>query len=439
MKNQQKFIDQLRNSKDPETATKGQGYFIIWADGRGQVAYKCKQDAIDFIDQDSDDPYGMEVVSVKYREAEKGERVRNKFTEASARTYKLMKKAWDNPPRDDATYPGSNVSGPMPHEAPKSPGSKPRRDQRTIEDYHAPSQLDRDPIPGDAQPEQGTGGQSHSGEPSKPDNIYPEPSNWLRPLKGLPYIDENINHDFNIGFDTEYTQRQRGLNMRKVKKVALDMHVPKWTDPKFLGSNIYDNIKAALQRYQAQIRENPMLEGELLDAAIPLHIEKMQDAYVDAGVTLPIMLDAIKEVANLFIIENITFDTLPAEQKAVEIYPEGPRQQTSEISQMTAEESKLLNELSVDQIWNIARNFETENTPEGQAARGLIQKGIVANKLNMKKQSNNYADEVNRIITQWQETAKVAGLAEVLNLFADRTEAYNIITVSYTHLRAHET
>ncbi|KKL47528.1 hypothetical protein LCGC14_2334630, partial [marine sediment metagenome] len=437
MRDQQKFIDQLRNSRDPETATKGCGYFIIWADGRGQVAYKHKQDAIDFINQNpDDDPYGMDVLSVKYREAEKGERVRNKFTEASARTYRAikkaqqddndfeevlpedatqaqgvgekvdqtknveygfgwliqqfpeeysgliealpenmegydfggaeqpfypglvivdvqspldptvfgsgypdiksdqyiegdlttplnlepksfinisstlsplsfaedldamfsqvvdnidrallpggrvrlqddpylvrpvfnllktlgyvkvwenyyagsikdyeddedvgdvatydiilqkpketiqdfskvklnLKKAWDNPPRDEEHYPGSNTGsgGGVPHSTPKSPGSKPRRDQRTIDDYHTPSELDRDPIPGDTQPEQGTGGQSHSGEPGKVDNIYPEPSNWLRPLKRLPFNDENLLHDFNTGFDTDYTQRQYG-------------------------------------------------------------------------------------------------------------------------------------------------------------------------------------------------------------------------------------
>ena len=51
MKDPQKFIDQLKNSKDPETATKGYGYFITWADGRARVGYRNKSDAIDFIEQ----------------------------------------------------------------------------------------------------------------------------------------------------------------------------------------------------------------------------------------------------------------------------------------------------------------------------------------------------------------------------------------------------
>ena len=628
IKDQQKFIDQLRNSRDPDIATKGYGYFIAWADGRAKVAYKHKQDAIDFIGQgttdigkvnDKDYPnIPLDVVKVKYREVEKGERVRNKFTEASAKTYQLMKKAldestgippmvpvsedvlgelgqtreeyeqdlqyyiqhpeeldtfyeraredrefnpqimidpkdilqiyeleykvylakqyndvekiaimeseltgllqnalekmlgpkspqdeknikdsgdiiqmmklfhqllnklhdsghmaehyigggntaawltylsenkelpkiwerqylyssrlnlrkkaWDNPPRDDATYPGSNVSGPVPHSTPKSPGSKPRRDQRTKDDYHAPSQLDRDPIPGDTQPEQGTGGQPHSGDLEKVDNIYPEPSNWLRPLKGLPFTDEHLMHDFNEDFDTEYYIRQRGLNMRRVKK-ALNMkkaqEVPKWTDPKFLGSDIYDFIKLALQKYQAQIQEDPMFKGKLIDEIIPYYIERNQDPFISAGITLPIMLEAIKEAANLLMIDdNTTLDTLAAERKAAEIYPD-PRQQTSEISQMQSNEAKLLEELTADQIWDIVRSPETANTPEGQAARGLIEKGIIASRLNMRKQSNNFTDEIaNQVIIKWQQTAEAVGADVVLERFKDRTEAYNMI------------
>lgn len=637
MKDQQKFIDQLKNSRDPNTATKGCGYFITWADGRAIVAYKHKQDAIDFIAQDSN---GMEVVSVKYREAEKGERVRNKFTEVSAKTYQMMKKAytgippleelpeevamdgewgpddlqyyienpeavqkfydqakdirdtqiedfgetsmvdpkdvlriyeleykihlakqynnidkqkfmeseltdllrevitllmdffrphsisespgvkwyrpvnvnelsveakavaeealssgiidqlliafhkivnlihdsgymaehyfgpgapywltylsenkelpkiwerqylysntlnmkkkaWDNPPRDDATYPGSNVSGPVPYSAPKSPGSKPRRDQRTKDDYHTPSELDRDPIPGDTQPEQGTGGQSHSGEPGEPDSIYPEPSNWLRPLKGLPFTDEHLMHDFNEDFDTEYYIRQRGLNMHRIKK-ALNMktaqEVPKWTDPKFLGSDLYDFVKTALQKYQQQIQEDPSLKGKLIDEAIPLYIDRKQDIFIAAGITLPIMLEAIKEAANFLMVEDkTTLNTLPAEQKAAEIYPD-PRQQTSKIPQMTSEEGRLLDTYTADQIWDIVRNPETANTFEGQAARGLIEKGIVASRLNMKKQSNNFIDEItNQIVAQWQQTAEATGIDMVLERFKDRTEAYNMV------------
>jgi len=343
----------------------------------------------------------MEVVSVEYREAEKGERVRNKFTEASARTYKIMKKAWDNPPRDEDHYPGSNTGsgGGVPYEVPKSPSNRPRRDQRTKDDYHAPSQLDRDPIPGDTQPEQGTGGQIHSGEPDDPDNIYPEPSNWLRPLKGLPFTDEHLMHDFNEDFDSEYYIRQRGLNFRKRKKLSLDMkkaqQVPKWTDPEFLGSALYDKIKDALAQYSEQIQENSVFAENVVNETIPAVIAQNQDIFISAGVTLPIMLEAIKETARLLIIQDqIAMNTLPSEQKATELYPE-PRQPSSEISQMTADEAKFLNEHTSDQIWDIVRNPETENTPEGQIARSLIQKGIVASKLNMKKQAEEEELNIN--------------------------------------------
>jgi len=617
LRDQQKFIDQLKVSKDPKNAEKGHGYFITWADGRAQVAYKQKQDAIDFIGQDSEDPYGMEVVDVKYREAEKGERVRNKFTEASAKTYRAMKKAytgippleelpegvaaegewseeerklqdyiqhpekvsefyerarvdretnpsmidtmdilriyeleykrhlatqyndvehlkimeseltdllqktllkmkgpedysptiqyqevedarnsgdikqmlimfhrllnefhesgymaehyigagapdwltylsetkelpqtwerqylysnkklnlkksWDNPQKNEDYDPGSNVSCPVPHSTPKSPGAKPRRDQRTIEDYHAPSQLDRENIPGEAQPEQGTGGQSHSGEPRKPDNIYPEPMNWLRPLKGLPFTDEHLLHDFNEDFDTEYYIRQRGLNMRR-RKFALNMtkkaqEGPKWADPEYLGYALYDHIKGVLQARQNQIRENPELAEELINDVIPTFIEQNQQLFVDAGVTLPIMLEAVKDAARLLVTKDKLFlDTLLSEQKAIELYPD-PRQRVSEIPQMTMSEARVLDELSHDEIWDIARNPETENTPLGEAARGLIQKGIVASRLNMKKKSIDIEAEANRIAALWRETAKAAGVEEILNLFADRTNAYNMI------------
>ncbi|KKK96404.1 hypothetical protein LCGC14_2663100, partial [marine sediment metagenome] len=298
-----------------------------------------------------------------------------------------MKKAWDNPPRDDATYPGSNVSGPVPYSAPKSPGSKPRRDQRTTEDYHTPSELERDQIPGDTPPEQGTGGQSHSGEPGKVDNIYPEPSNWLRPLKGLPFTEEHLFHDFNEDFESEYHIRQRGLNMRRVK-VGLNMkkaqQMPKWTDPKFLGSALYSRIKEVLKTYSKQIREDPNLADRFVTETIPELITRDKDLYISAGVTLPIMLEAIKEAASLLMVQDkIALDTLHAEQAATQFYPEGPRQQTSEMATMEMGEARLLEELTVDQIWDIARNPGTENTPEGQAARGLIEKGIVAGKLNM--------------------------------------------------------
>lgn len=431
MKNQQKFIDELKNSKDPEASAKGMGYFITWAGGRASVAYKQKEDAIVFVAQDD-----MEVVKVEYRKAEKGERVRNKFTAVSSKTYKTMKKAWDQGNYNQDYHPGSNTAGPVPYSIPKSPGSIPRNEQRTTDDYHAPSQLDRDPIPGGTQPEQGTGGQSHSGDPGKIDNIYPEPSNWLRPLKGIPVTEEHLVHDFNVGFDTEYTQRQRGLDMRRRKKFTLDMKnaqdVPKWTNPEFLGSALYDRIKGALQKYNKQIQENPALEESLVNEVIPEVITRDQDIFISAGITLPIILEAIKETARLLMAQDkIILNTLLSEQKAVELYPD-PRQPSSEMAQMTAEEARLLEELSADQIWDIARNVGTANTPEGQIARSLIQKGIVASKLNLKKKAQDILDEagqaaVNQIIAQWQQTAEVAGVDTVLDIFNDNERAYNIV------------
>jgi len=60
----------------------------------------------------------------------------------------------------------------------------------------------------------------------------------------------------------------QSLNMRRIKK-ALNMkkaqEVPKWTDPKFLGSDLYDFVKIALQKYQHQIQEDPTLKGKLID------------------------------------------------------------------------------------------------------------------------------------------------------------------------------
>ena len=441
LRDQQKFIIQLKTSRDPENAEKGYGYFITWADGRARVGYRCKSAAIDFIEQDFDDLYGMEVVDVKYREAEKGERVRNKFTEASARTYKKMKKAWDNPQKSEDYHPGSNVSGPVPHSTPKSPGAKPRRDQRTIEDYHAPSPLDRENSPGEAQPEQGTGGQSHSGEPRKPDSIYPEPMNWLRPLKGLPFTDEHLLHDFNEDFDTEYYIRQRGLNMRR-HKFALNMKKaqqgPKWTDPEYLSNKLYGYIKQTLQDFQDQIRKNPELGEDLMNESMPRFIEQNQQLFIDAGVTLPIMLEAIKDAARLLMTnDKIGIDTLPSEQKAIELYPD-PREKSYQMPQMTMSEARVLDELSYDEIWDIARNPETENTPLGDAARSLIQKRIVASRLNMKKKAIDIEAEANRIAALWRETARAVGVEEILNLFADRTNIYNTIMADFKGMYSEE-
>ena len=385
VKNQQKFIDQLRNSKDPETAPKGRGYFITWADGRARVGYKRKQDATDFINQDS---AGMDVVQVEYREAEKSERVRNKFTEASARTYQIMKKAWDNPPRDEAHYPGSNTGsgGGVPREMPKAPGNMPRKDQgKGLSDtYFTPSTLDREPEEKHQKTE--PTGQSTQ-EQNAPDDDPWGPSNKLRKVKPnqyRPFDRPEFNEDY-----SQYTQRQFGLNMRKHKKFALSMkkaqQAPNWADPKQLGSALYDQIKDELQTYADQIQENSVFAENIVNNTIPESIEQNQDRFIELGITLPIMLEGIKEVARLLMAhDQIAMDTLPSEQGATKFLLE-PKQPSSQIPQMPAEESEFLNNHTSDEIWDIVRNPETESTPEGQMARSLIQKGIVASRLNMKK------------------------------------------------------
>jgi len=57
---------------------------------------------------------------------------------------------------------------------------------------------------------------------------------------------------------------------------------------------------------------------------------------------------------------------------------------------MTAAEAKFLNNHTTDDIWNLVRDNATINTPEGQIARKLIEKGIVASRLNMKKIAVDY-------------------------------------------------
>ena len=206
---------------------------------------------------------------------------------------------WDNPPRNEDYHPGSNVSGPVPYSVPKSPGSKPRRDQRTIEDYHAPSQLDRDPIPGEPQPEQGTGGQPHSGDPEKVDNIYPEPMNWLRPLKGLPFTDEHLLHDFNEDFDTDYYIRQRGLNLRR-RKFALNMQKEAEVNPKYdygtvQTSDVSEIVTDAIKDIQGRIDKDKLYDGEDEPGWVENGIQKLFHITVLFGVNDNVK-DEVKKV-----------------------------------------------------------------------------------------------------------------------------------------------
>ena len=65
-KNDREALKKLDNPDFPDIAEDGKGYFIVWADGRGIVAYKNKKDAWAFINQG-----GRDVTSLQYRKREK--------------------------------------------------------------------------------------------------------------------------------------------------------------------------------------------------------------------------------------------------------------------------------------------------------------------------------------------------------------------------------
>ena len=76
--NEVAFIEQLRCLKSPDIAEEGKCYSVVWADGRGIVAYRNRIDAMRFIESGDRD-----VVSVDYqdimRESGRSLMVRNKF------------------------------------------------------------------------------------------------------------------------------------------------------------------------------------------------------------------------------------------------------------------------------------------------------------------------------------------------------------------------
>ncbi len=76
--NEVAFIEQLRCLKSPDIAEEGKCYSVVWADGRGIVAYRNRIDAVRFIESGDRD-----VVSVDYqdimRESGRSLMVRNKF------------------------------------------------------------------------------------------------------------------------------------------------------------------------------------------------------------------------------------------------------------------------------------------------------------------------------------------------------------------------
>ena len=72
---QRELLAELNSGEYPDVAEDSKGFFIVWADGRAEVGYKNKKDAIAFIEQGDRD-----ACSVQYRERQKGERVRNIYS-----------------------------------------------------------------------------------------------------------------------------------------------------------------------------------------------------------------------------------------------------------------------------------------------------------------------------------------------------------------------
>ena len=89
---EKQLLVKLKSKNYPNIAEDGKGFFIIWADGRGQVGYKNKKHAIAFIEQGDRD-----AVSMQYRERQTGETVRNIFSldKSSAVHSMLFKEAED--------------------------------------------------------------------------------------------------------------------------------------------------------------------------------------------------------------------------------------------------------------------------------------------------------------------------------------------------------
>ena len=82
------LLVKLKASDLPDVAEDGKGFFVIWADGRGQVGYKNKSHAIAFIEQGDRD-----ALSAVYRQREKGETVRNIFSpDKSANVHDMLYK-----------------------------------------------------------------------------------------------------------------------------------------------------------------------------------------------------------------------------------------------------------------------------------------------------------------------------------------------------------
>ncbi len=72
------FVQRLKDLKGPDIAEDGKCYAVVWADGRGVVAYRNRIDAVRFVEQGDRD-----VVSVRYRDAARNSGrsliVRNEF------------------------------------------------------------------------------------------------------------------------------------------------------------------------------------------------------------------------------------------------------------------------------------------------------------------------------------------------------------------------
>lgn len=143
---------------------------------------------------------------------------------------------------------------------------------------------------------------------------------------------------------------------------------------------IIDFLTNAHQQLQGRIPEESM--DTALSESLQRWIVRYRDGLIVAGQNSVSMKDALRKATNQLNVEqNIFIDTLPIETVVDEIFPDPPREQTSEMTSMTPEEARFVNEYSSDKIWLMSYDPNYENTREQELAKSVISKGIIANNL----------------------------------------------------------
>ncbi len=172
------------------------------------------------------------------------------------------------------------------------------------------------------------------------------------------------------------------LNMRKKAEFA------------DIIKNIVDFLIDAQHFVEGRVPEESM-DAALSDALLKW-LTRFQGGLIDAGQNTDSMKEILHEVTQQLNLQNIFIDILPVETYIDETFPEPPREQTSKRPPMTPEESKFVNEHTSDEIWKIVNDPNFVGTPEQELAKSVITKGIIANKLNLRKQSwdnGNYSQD----------------------------------------------